>query len=108
MFSTIGPSLFNKNESHDSLEENLEIVELQRESTYKPHYHKHSSAVIYIILGEGTFILGDDTINYYPGKRVLIPAGTLHGFNTKTRTLFLSIQSPPILSQTNDDIDIHY
>ncbi|MBN9412757.1 MAG: cupin domain-containing protein [Candidatus Paracaedimonas acanthamoebae] len=94
--------------SDQKIAENLELVELQPNANYRPHYHKNSTATIYIILGSGEFILNEKHIIYNPGKRILIPAGIMHGFQTKTRTLFLSIQSPPIIDPQNKHIDIHY
>lgn len=96
--------IFNNN----SLEENVELVELQPQSEYSPHYHKKSSAVAYVISGTGLFQLTNDLIEYKPGMRITIPAGVVHGFKTKTRTLFLSIQSPPIINPENGEIDLHY
>lgn len=93
---------------HNSLEENIEFVELQPESEYSSHYHKKSSAVVYVISGKGTFQLAESIIDYKPGIRIDIPAGVLHGFKTKTATLFLSIQSPPIINPNNGEIDLHY
>jgi quercetin dioxygenase-like cupin family protein len=89
-------------------QEIVELVELQPNAIYKPHYHKKSAAIIYIILGTGRFQLGQDFIQYHPGIRVVIHAGILHGFQTKDRTLFLSIQSPPILNYKSGAKDLHY
>jgi hypothetical protein len=47
-------------------------------------------------------------IEYQPGIRIDIPAGVIHGFKTKTPTLFLSIQSPPIINPENGAIDLLY
>ena len=96
--------IFNNN----SLEENIELVELQPQSEYRPHYHKNSTAVVYIISGTGLFRLADKLIEYQPGLRMVISAGVLHGFKTQTPTLFLSIQSPPIIDPENGQIDLHY
>ena len=90
------------------IDENVELVELQPQSIYSPHFHKKSSATVYIITGTGTFQLADNAIKYKPGVRIDIPAGALHGFKTKTPTLFLSIQSPPIMNPENGEIDLHY
>ncbi|RDI42085.1 cupin domain-containing protein [Aquicella lusitana] len=96
--------------SHDQqvVYENVELVVLQPQSRYRPHYHRHSAAVIYIVSGKGTFRLCNTDEEYYPGKRILIPAGLLHGFNTDTLTLFLSIQSPPILNRESGSVDLYY
>lgn len=91
----------------ERIEENVELVELTALSSYKPHYHKKSAAVIYIILGDGDFLIGKEIIKYKPGTRVIIPAGVSHGFNTKTKTFFLSIQTPSIINQ-NQEIDLYY
>lgn len=90
------------------LEENIELVELQPQSEYSPHSHQKSCAVVYIISGTGLFQLAEDLIEYHPGMRIDIPAGVLHGFKTNTPTLFLSIQSPPIINPENGEIDFHY
>ena len=94
--------------NNSSLEENVELVELQSQSEYSPHTHKKSSAVVYVISGAGLFQLAENIIEYKPGIRIDIPAGVLHGFKTKTPTLFISIQSPPIINPENGEIDLHY
>jgi quercetin dioxygenase-like cupin family protein len=94
--------------NNSSFEEHIELVELQPQSEYTPHYHEKSSAVVYLISGMGLFQLADDLFEYKPGMRIDIPARVLHGFKTKTPTLFLSIQSPPIINPENGEIDLHY
>ena len=91
-----------------SIEETVELVELQQKLEYRPHYHEKSSAVVYVISGTGLFQLAENLIDYKPGLRIDIPAGVVHGFKTKTPTLFLSIQSPPIIHPENGEIDLHY
>ncbi|VVC75838.1 hypothetical protein AQUSIP_11350 [Aquicella siphonis] len=86
----------------------MELVGLQPHAQYSRHYHKNSAAVIYIISGLGTFLCGDALIRYHPGMRMTIPAGMLHGFNTQSRTFFLSIQTPPIIHPESGEIDLHY
>ena len=83
---------------NNSLEENLEFVELPPQAEYSQHYHKNSFAIIYVISGTGQFQLAENLIEYKPGIRIVIPAGVMHGFKTDTLTLFLSIrESPPII-----------
>lgn len=94
--------------SSSEVQENIELVELQPKAEYRLHYHKNSSAIIYIVAGCGTFLLGNEAIAYQAGKRIVIPAGFRHGFSTATATLFLSIQSPPIIDPTTGQIDLHY
>lgn len=102
--SYINESIKNNESTHEI----LELVELQPNAEYKLHFHKKSAAIIYIISGTGIFLLGSHAIDYHPGRRVIIPAGILHGFKTDTRTLFLSIQSPPIIDPQTQQIDLHY
>lgn len=97
----------NENQSGMN-EEIVELVELQPNSSYKPHFHEKSVAVIYMILGSGIFSLGKKQYEYSPGQRIEIPAKTPHGFLTKTKTLFLSIQSPPIRNLNTGEVDLHY
>ncbi len=88
--------------------ENVELVALQPQAQYLPHFHQQSAAVLYIISGSGILQLAHQHIKYQPGMRITIPAGFVHGFKTSTRTLFLSIQSPPIIHPENGEIDLHY
>lgn len=92
----------------DTQEENIEFVELQPESEYSLHYHQKSVAIVYVIAGTGFFHLENNNIEYQPGLRLVIPQGVLHGFKTITRTLFLSIQTPPIINPDNGEIDLYY
>ncbi|HRD68513.1 MAG TPA: cupin domain-containing protein [Legionella sp.] len=107
----VNQSIINKhnpNLSTQSTEEIVELVELQENTVYHPHFHEHSSAVIYMVIGEGTLILDQNQMPYQPGMRLDIPAKSAHGFITKTKTLFLSIQSPPIHDYETGTVDIHY
>jgi uncharacterized RmlC-like cupin family protein len=94
--------------SNQPVDEIVELVELQPNAKYRPHYHKKSTAVIYMVLGEGVFVLGEDEVPYRPGQRLDIPAMVPHGFLTKTRTLFLSIQTSPIRNRQTGAVDLHY
>lgn len=93
---------------NDSIKEIVELVELQPNAIYRPHYHENSYATIYMVLGEGFFILGENKIAYRPGLKFDIPAKIAHGFLTETKTLFLSIQSPPIRNRETGKVDLHY
>jgi len=99
---------FSGYNQNNDIYENMELVEIQENFNYKPHYHKKSSAIIYIILGGGQFILGSKAIDYCKGTRIKVPAGEIHGFNTKEKTIFLSIQTPSIVDQITGEIDIFY
>jgi len=87
--------------------QNVELISLKAHSHYKPHYHKLSDAMIYIIKGSGSFFLDDNWIDYHPGTQFNILRGIHHGFDTKEQTLFLSIQSPGIIDK-QDNLDIIY
>ena len=96
--------IFSSNDSAEC----VELVELTAQSHYRLHKHKTSAATIYIIHGEGDLLLAGDTIRYQPAMKILIPENTWHGFHTHSKTLFLSIQSPPIIDKVTQQVDIHY
>jgi len=86
----------------------FDLVEMNTETPYPPHYHKHSKATFYIVLGEGIAIINGKEQAYKKGDVFDIPPGTSHGFTPTTRTLFLSIQKPPIKGIGTRNEDIHY
>lgn len=95
-------------EKKQSVDEIVELVSLQENTDYRAHYHEKSSAMVYMVLGEGIITLDNNQVPYRPGMRWIIPAKTAHGFITKTKTLFLSIQSPPIRNYDTGTVDLHY
>lgn len=99
---------FSKYNQNNEIYENIELVEIQENFNYKPHYHKKSAAIIYILSGAGQFILGSKVIDYCKCTRIKIPAAEIHGFNTKEKTVFLSIQTPSIVDEITGEIDIFY
>jgi mannose-6-phosphate isomerase-like protein (cupin superfamily) len=46
-----------------------------------PHVHREHEEAFYIVEGEFTFILGDDTAVAPKGALVVVPRGTRHGFS---------------------------
>lgn len=86
----------------------VELVLLKPKTLYRPHYHKKSTAIIYIIWGRGVFLQDDQKEPYDKEHRFVIPAGLKHGFQTTTETLFLSIQTPPILNRETEELDLYY
>lgn len=92
----------------EQADEIVELVRLQPKSRYRPHYHQKSSAILYMVFGEGIFICGEKELNYQPGMRLDLPEKTPHGFLTHSETLFLSIQAPPILNRQTGVVDLHY
>ena len=86
----------------------FELVELQAGQFYPPHIHKKSRAALYFVLGEGKIILDGREHNYRPGAMYNVGKGISHGFKVRTQTLILSIQTPPIIDQRTDKVDIKY
>lgn len=83
-----------------------ELVELVTGREYPPHRHKGSDGVFCFIFGEGVVSICNQDIQYVPGTKVKVPKGVYHGFRPKTHTLFLSIQSPPIIQGETVDIEL--
>jgi quercetin dioxygenase-like cupin family protein len=58
-----------------------------------PHVHSREDELFYILEGEITFQLGDQTVTATPGTSVYLPKGRPHGWgnagNTQARTLAL-------------------
>jgi quercetin dioxygenase-like cupin family protein len=67
----------------------------------KPHYHKKSTELYYVLEGEGEIILGDKKEKINKGAIVQIPPGVVHGAVGKMRVLVIGI--PDI-----DEKDIFY
>jgi len=86
----------------------FDLVELDPKNKYLPHAHNISSAKFYIIVGSGKIILDDKERHYNVGDFFEVPKGMFHGFVPAERTLFLSIQNPPIKSLKTGKEDIHF
>lgn len=87
----------------------VERVILKGSTYYEPHFHKKSDAFLYFLKGSGTVI--DKEGNEYPfneGSTVYFPAMMKHGFSTNEEVVFLTVQSPPILSYTTGEEDIFF
>ena len=85
-----------------------ELVELSAEEDYPAHSHKNSSAVFYMILGEGKIILNEKAKQYKRGEVINVGKNVKHGFKPKSDTLFLSVQTPPIKNRKTGKEDIHF
>jgi len=57
------------------------IIEIAPGRVLEPHVHADEDDAFYIIEGELTFDLGDETVAAPPGTFVLAPPGVLHGFH---------------------------
>ena len=67
----------------------------------RPHYHKKSTELYYVLDGQGTVSLDGKEENVKKGTIIHIPPGVVHGANGKMRVLVIGI--PDI-----DDSDIYY
>jgi quercetin dioxygenase-like cupin family protein len=59
-----------------------------------PHVHREHEEAFYILEGEFTFILGDDTALAPKGTLVVVPRGTRHGFSGKEGSRALVVAIP--------------
>ena len=69
---------------------------LQAQPNQKPYLHVHENhdELVYIIEGEGEFILGDTTKRAKPGDLLYFPKGVVHGPNLLVKGVRLSIYIP--------------
>jgi mannose-6-phosphate isomerase-like protein (cupin superfamily) len=56
------------------------IVEMAAGRELEQHVHEGEDDSFYILEGELTFLLGDETVAAPPGTFVLVPPGVEHGF----------------------------
>ena len=94
----------------------IEVAKVDLNHDHDLHYHKLSHAIC-IILGEeegfyncgyGQIIKDEETIRTFNGLEVYFPSYCKHTFNAPYSTVtgslyFLSIQSPPLLTEERDD-----
>ena len=67
----------------------------------RPHYHKKSTELYYVLEGKGTVSLDEKEEHVQKGTIIHIPPGVVHGANGKMRVLVIGI--PDI-----DDSDVYY
>lgn len=84
------PTLHNKH---------LDFVFL-REGYYAPHVHKHTSATIMVVAGEGNVTIGGEKRRYKKGDCIYVPTGVPHGFTVEVATMMLSFLDEPIMDPT--------
>jgi quercetin dioxygenase-like cupin family protein len=68
---------------------------LQVRSHVRPHYHKDHGETVYILEGNGIFIMGDRVYPVKAGALIMVPRGAIHSFEAKETTKVLSIFDPP-------------
>ncbi len=67
----------------------------------RPHYHKRTTELYYVLQGGGSVVLDGDEHQVRPGTMIHIPPGVVHGAIGKMRVLVIGI--PDI-----DDSDLYY
>lgn len=65
------------------------------------HYHAYHSEHVYILEGEGRFVMDGDTTMVVPGMYIFIPSGSRHSVEVTSANPMkaLSIQSPEFLGK---------
>jgi mannose-6-phosphate isomerase-like protein (cupin superfamily) len=71
-------------------------------------YEIESRGYFYFATGTGIITLKDKAFRYQAGDQFNIAPGLLHGFSTETKTVFLSINDPPILDEETGKVDIDF
>lgn len=84
------------------------LVAFKEGKYYPPHIHSKSTAKIHIIFGSGIIILNGKEKLYTKGDVFLIEKNISHCFRVKEETLFLAIETPPIINTETEEIDIEY
>jgi ketosteroid isomerase-like protein/quercetin dioxygenase-like cupin family protein len=83
----------------------FDYVKIAKESELEPHIHAASETFIYILEGTAIATLDNNNVSVRAGDTLHIPAGVSHGFSTPDEAIvLLSVQSPPIYSQSTPDI----
>lgn len=61
------------------------------------HYHADSDITVWIVRGQGTILIGDQSYPVKPGDSMHIPRGVIHKYSStgKTPGLALVVMSPP-------------
>jgi len=88
--------------------ESFNLVEMHAGQEYPVHVHHNSDARLCIVIGEGIIILNGREIEYRVGDSYGVRRGMSHGFKPRKRTLFLSIQKPPIKDPRTGHVDVEY
>jgi mannose-6-phosphate isomerase-like protein (cupin superfamily) len=75
---------------------NFGIIEMAPGRGIEEHVHENEDDSFYILEGEMTFFLGDETAIAPPGTFVLVPPGVSHGFRNEGRVpaRMLNIHAP--------------
>ena len=86
----------------------IDFVDLLPNTYYRSHIHDTVDSELHVLRGNGFIIINGKDISYGPGDVFSVLRGTPHGFRTKDRTIFLSIQSSAILDRQTGKMDFRY
>lgn len=75
----------------------------------KTHIHRSHSESVYILEGEGDFVLGRERFSVKPGDFVYIPANTVHGVQVTSETPMkvMSVQAPEFTGVDRIFVDVN-
>ncbi len=76
----------------------FDYVPIKKTKSIAGHIHKNSNALVFILKGSGSVVLGKKKFLIKKDDIINIPAGTWHEFHAskKENLIFLSVQHPPI------------
>ncbi|RCL63634.1 MAG: cupin domain-containing protein [Bacteroidetes bacterium] len=86
----------------------VELIQLESNTTYTPHYHNHVDASFHFLCGQGDVQIDGQKHSIKKGLILEVPKKCYHGFTTQSQVIFLSIQTSPIYKEDVDDLDLHY
>lgn len=72
----------------------INVVHIAHASAATPHIHHEHDEIIQVLLGQGRFRLGGETLSIKAGDLIAIPQGTVHG-PLSAPLVLLSIYGPP-------------
>ena len=80
---------------HQTKTSRTNLVEMSGEGV--KHIHPDADHSLYVISGEVTAMVGDETCTLHAGDYISIPAGVLHGYRVapEKTALLISMDSPP-------------
>ncbi len=61
----------------------------------RPHHHRASEEIYFILEGQGTITIGPESRHVGPGDAILIPPGSRHAILANTPLRFLCCCAPP-------------
>lgn len=101
VFNALGVSLMLKTTSADSGGQwmVMEYTAPPHFSGPPPHYHKVMTEIFYVVEGQITFNVGEQTLTVGPGGYAFVPPRIMHSFSNQTDApaKFFGIASPALL-----------